>query len=270
MPNYLPPTGYFSWKGQTFNQITTTIQKNNATIGAQDGSTPINLRNYFKSRPLKIYRREIATNAPARCNYRTSLRIDEFNSPNGYIISNSNNDTGLENTLDINLSENVYMRDGCNLNNTDSCMTQASNALRRVRSSGMIKRKYDPISNNSTYFTNTNQYLNNRNKTYRQNLFTFTDPVSGCSAIYKPSNAQFSNQGAVSAGSLITRIKYDTVNTIASQTGTVFGTNTANALAYNTYSGNYTIKDKLGFPRKCTPSVNSAGQFKTCVSTKLI
>lgn len=269
MPNYLPPTGYFSWKGQTFNQITTTIQKNNGTIGAQNGITNTNLRNYFRARPLKIYRREIATNAASRCNYRTSLRIDEFNTPNGYITTNSSNNTGLENTLDIHLTQNIYMRDGCNLNNIESCMTQASNALRRVRSSGMIKRKYDPITNDSVYFTNTNQYLNNRNKTYRQNLFTFTDPTNGCTPTYKPSNAQFSNQGAVSAGSLITRKKYDTVNTIASQTGVIFGTNTANALAYNTYSGNYTIKDKLGFPRKCTPKVTSAGEFKTCVDTKI-
>ena len=269
MPNYLPSNGYFSWKGQTFNQITTTIQKNNATIGAQNSSTTTNLRNYFKARPLKIYRREIATNSPSRCNYRTSLRIDEFNSPNGYIISKSYNDTGLENTLDINLSQNVYMRDGCNKNNTNSCMTEASNALRRVRRSGMIKRKYDPITNDSTYFKNTNQYLNNRNKTYQQKLFTFTDPTTGCVPTYKPSNAQFSNQGAVSSSTLIARVKSDTVNTMASQTVTVFGTNTANALAYNTYSGNYTIKDKLGFPRKCTPTVNSSGEFKACISTKL-
>lgn len=266
MPNYLPPTGYFSWKGQTFNQITTTIQKNNATIGAQNGSSTTNLRNYFKARPLKIYRREIASNPPSTCNSRTSVRIDEINAPNGYVTSNYNN-TGLVNTLDINLTQNVYMRDGCT--SSDTCMTQASNALRRVRSSGMIKRKYNPITNDSVYFTNTNQYLNNRNKTYRQNMFRFTDPNTGCVPIYKPNNPQFANQGAVSASSLTARLKYDTVNTIASQTGIVYGTNTANALAYNTYSGTYTIKDRTGFPRKSIPKVTPSGEFRTCMDTKI-
>lgn len=269
MPNYLPPSGYFSWKGQTFNQITTTIQKNPATISVQNGPTGTNLRNYFKARPLKIHRREIATNAPSRCNYRTSVKIDEINSPNGYIITQSYNDTGLENTLDINLTTNTYMRGAASCNTNTNCMSQAANALRRVRSSGMIKRKYDPITNDANYFTNTNQYLDNRHKTYQKNLFTFADPDTGCAPTYKPSNSQFSTQGAVSSSARVARVKYDNVNTIASQTGVVFGNNTANALAYSTYSGNYTIKDKLGFPRKCTPKVNSAGQLTTCVDKRL-
>jgi hypothetical protein len=270
MPNYLPPSGYFSWKGQTFNQITTTIQKNTATISGQNGTTTTGLRNYFKSRPLKIYRREIATNTPSRCNYRTSVRIDEMNAPNGYMISKSYNDTGLVNTLDINLTENTYMRGASSCNTAANCMSQSANALRRVRSSGMIKRKYNAITNDATYFTNTNQYLDNRRKTYQKNQFTFVDPDTGCRPTYKPSNDQFSTQGAVSSSSLVSRIKYDTVNTIASQTGTVFGNNTANALAYSTYSGNYTIKDKLGFPRKCTPKVTPAGEFKTCTDKRLL
>jgi len=270
MPNYLPPSGYFSWKGQTFNQITTTIQKNTATISAQNGITGENLRNYFKSRPLKIYRREIATNPPSRCNYRTSVRIDELNAPNGYVISQSYNDTGLVNTLDINLTTNTYMRGNASCNTANNCLSQSANALRRVRSSGMIRRKYDPITNDATYFTNTNQYLDNRHKTYQKNLFTFVDPDTNCAPTYKPSNSQFSTQGAVSSSSLVSRKKYDTVNTIAARTGTVLGQNTANALAYSTYSGTYTIKDKLGFPRKCTPKITSSGEFRACTDTRLI
>jgi len=269
MPNYLPPSGYFSWKGQTFNQITTTIQKNTGTISAQNGTTTGSLRNYFKSRPLKIYRREIATNTPSHCNYRTSVRIDEINAPNGYMITKSYNDTGLVNTLDINLTTNTSMRSTPSCNTSTNCMSASSNALRRVRSSGMIRRKYDAITNDAKYFTNTNQYLDNRHKTYQKNLFTFVDPDTGCAPTYKPSNGQFSTQGAVSSSSLVARMKYDTVNTIASRTGAVFGTNTANALAYSTYGGNYTIKDKLGFPRKCTPKYTASGEFKACADTRL-
>lgn len=268
MPNYLPPSGYFSWKGQTFNQITTTIQKNTGTIG-QTGTSTSGLRNYFKPTPLKIYRRELATNSPSRCNYRTSVRIDELNAPNGYIISNSYNDTGLVNTLDIQLTTNTYMRGASSCNTAANCMSQTANALRRVRSSGMIRKKYNAITNDATYFTNTNQYLDNRHKTYQKNQFTFTDPDTGCAPTYKPNNSQFSTQGAVSSSSLVARRKYDTVNTVASRTGAVFGNNTGNALAYSTYGGNYTIKDKLGFPRKCTPTVTPAGEFKTCLDKHL-
>jgi len=68
---------YYSWKGKTFNQITTAIQKNSGTISLQEN----NIRNLFLSRPLKIYRREIATTTIKPCNIRTSVKIDELNMP---------------------------------------------------------------------------------------------------------------------------------------------------------------------------------------------
>lgn len=269
MPNYLPSAGFFSWKGQTFNQITTTIQKNKATISAQNGTNAANLRNYFIARPLKVYRREIATNDASRCNYRTSVRIDELNTPGGYIITNSYNDTGLVNTLDINLTTNTYLRGAASCNTSANCFSQSANALRRVRSSGMIRRKYDPITNDARYFTNTNQYLDNRHKTYQKNQFTFVDPDTGCAPIYKPSNEQFSTQGAVSSSSHVARVKYDTVNTIASRTRAAYGNDTANALAYSSKTVTYTIKDKVGFPRKCTPKVQPNGTVRACMDTHI-
>jgi hypothetical protein len=49
-----------------------------------------------------------------------------------------------------------------------------SNALKRVRSSGMISRKFLPGRNNdSAYHTDTKQYLISRNKTFNQNQYKF-------------------------------------------------------------------------------------------------
>jgi hypothetical protein len=46
-------------------------------------------------------------------------------------------------------------------------------ARRRVRSAGMINRKYNPSRNNDTYCTSSNQYLISRNRTFSQNQYNF-------------------------------------------------------------------------------------------------
>jgi hypothetical protein len=70
---------------------------------------------------------------------------------------------------------------------------------------------------------------------------------------YKPNNAQFSQQGAVSASSLITRLKYDTITSSASTFQSAFGKQVSNALAYGVPDGGYTLKMKTGFPLPQTP-----------------
>ena len=66
------------------------------------------IKNYFISRPLKIYRREIVT-TPVSCNSRISLRIDELDRPNGYLVYNSTDKTGINVPLDINLINSKYV-----------------------------------------------------------------------------------------------------------------------------------------------------------------
>jgi len=46
-------------------------------------------------------------------------------------------------------------------------------ARRRVRSAGMIRRKYNESQNNDTYCTSSNQYLVSRNRTFSQNQYNF-------------------------------------------------------------------------------------------------
>jgi hypothetical protein len=282
------PIKYYSWKGKTFSQITTNIQKNIGTIGLNTNMpTRDSNKNLFKSRPLKIYRREIAVQAPTSCS-RNSVKIDELNMPNGSII-NSKYNNGLVNTLDINLTTNQYDRASAKCNTVDTCISQQANARRRVRSSGMIRKKYDPLTANSTvsnlkYYTNTSQYLNSRNMTFQQNQSVnvksgnvnsipgtvasqsnvySTNSVNACphTIYYKPNNPQFAQQGGVSASSRLLRKKVDTITTIGSSYQTSFGMGMANALAYGVPRSNYTIKDKLGYPQKCTPTVTSTGEF---------
>jgi hypothetical protein len=71
---------------------------------------------------------------------------------------------------------------------------------------------------------------------------------------YKPSNPQFAQQGAVSSGDLITRKKYNSITNSTVAYRTAFGNSVANALAYGVPENGYTVKDKLGYPMKKTPT----------------
>jgi hypothetical protein len=182
---------YFPWKGKTLNQITSIMQKNQNT-----NSNPKNT-GIFRAGPVKLYRREIFTldnsgNIQERGNPRTSLSIDEFTRPNGYFISQnlpdcSNN--GVVNYLDpkdANITTNIYdMGEICNTcNQPTDCkssstlapniyISQEFNAKRRVRSAGMITKKYNPARNGDSYSTSNSQYLVSRNRTFDQNQYNY-------------------------------------------------------------------------------------------------
>lgn len=160
---------YFAWKGKTFVQVTTALQKNTGTIP----TTNKNIQNLFHPTPLKLYRREIASTTVSNCNPRISLSIDEINSPNGYLVYNSNNNNGMNTTLDINMTTNKYELPTSFCNSSTNCMNHANNARKRVRSSGMVSKKFNPAKNNDQYYTDTTQYLKSRNRTFEQNQFNY-------------------------------------------------------------------------------------------------
>jgi hypothetical protein len=170
---------YFTWKGKTLTQIVSAIQKNTATIALGAPTTKrISNQNLFNPRPLKIYRREIAANSTPHCNPRQSVRIAQFEQPGGTSITNSNNNigTGLATTEDaqeMNITTNSYQMSASKCNTVATCLSQQNNARKRVRSAGMIKRNYNPATNNDTYCTSTQQYLTARNRTFQQNQYNY-------------------------------------------------------------------------------------------------
>tara|TARA_B100000900_G_scaffold415213_1_gene444263 strand:+ start:2339 stop:3601 length:1263 start_codon:yes stop_codon:yes gene_type:complete len=411
-------TEIISWKGKTFDQISSVIQKNKGN----------NMVGIFKANPLKIYRRELKTNS---CNERISMSLDKINMPGGLItrgVSDNSvkNNNGLTSVLDINLTENKYERPGTgNCSNDNICFNQADNARRRVRSSGMIPKKFNENKNNDRYYTSSSQYLASRSKRFEQNQYyniksgdatvqagvnsamfnTYsTNTLSHCPKValltntsfkytwiddtevtisvpagnysisdingllskklisnhhyylnnenstkelllsmnyildtnktqlnikaggtdnfsedkysiplnvlsgteywtkvngtktpkltfddenlrnmlgltvnefstvgsfvsvnetllkpsyvpvyYKPSNSKFANQGAVDSSSRTVRLKYDSITNSTKNYRDAYGSEVANALAYGVSSYGYTIKDKIGYPNKCTP-----------------
>jgi len=157
----------FSWKGKTFTQITSMKRKNPGTITV----TSKNKASLFLPNPLKIYRREIANPIDMKnCYRRSSLSIDEFNRPNGSIINTSTQKiNGLVNTINDIQPNNSCEQPGTCLD----FLSPSSNAKRRCRSSGIIKQTYNPSNNNASYYTNSNQYLVSRNRSFEQNQYNF-------------------------------------------------------------------------------------------------
>jgi hypothetical protein len=228
------------------------------------------------------------------------VQVFDFETPGNNIVNSNITNTkadGIINTLDPNLPniQGEYPNSACdacfkNTDLEDRCLSVENNALRRVRSSGIIKRSFTTNTNinNLKYYTNTNQYLDSRNKKFQQNEYHFlrvgdatslpgtssatnnvyaSNTVAHCYAAngnpltsayvpvyYKPSNSKFAQQGGVSASSNIQRKKYDTITDAGSKLQSTFGKETANALAYSTTDSSlYSLKQKVGFPNKQTP-----------------
>ena len=162
------PRANIAWKGNVLHQITSTLQKN----GVVDGK--IGKGNQFRTMPLKIYRRELATSVSNQhgCpNSRISSSIDEFSRPGGYVISEASENAGLVNTIETPQPSSLNETYGCGPGSSNSYNCAENNAKRRCRSSGIIKRTYDPARQDLAYFTNTNQYLVSRSKTFLQNQY---------------------------------------------------------------------------------------------------
>ncbi len=291
-----------SWKGQTITQIASSIKKNTT-------SAIISENNIRLSQPLKLYRREISLSSHSSPSVqRTGIKIEHLNMPGGRGTTELTTipESALFFVADATDSNtNVTATQYCeNYSNEETCMASQSNALSRVRSSGLLRKKYNVDKNNEvSYHTNSKQYLESRNKTFNQNQFNYLkygnstvkpgDPLSGgnlyapigithCESYvdevsgetvspytqiyYKPKNHQFATQGAVSAGALITRKKFNAISTNALNFKTAYGNSVANAMAYSgDTSRRYTIKDKIGTTMPNVPIVKADGSVtKSC------
>ena len=112
------------------------------------------------------------------------------------MLSFSRNDFNVDRIiwLAFNLTENKTERPG----SCAACFSPQIDARRRVRSSGMIKRKFDLNKNNDTYYTSSNQYLVSRNRTFQQNQYNY---IRQGDTSVKPGSA-LSRNNLYSAGGL--------------------------------------------------------------------
>ena len=199
------------WKGSTFNQVVTHIKKN-GSVHSNDLS-----HNIFSALPLKGYRKEIG--AGSCSSSRNTTTIEELNRPGSSIVnSKSSICNGLVNIVDFNLTFNSSEKIG---NCVSECVvgTPETNARRRIRSSGMIKKQFDLSTDKPKYYTDSKQYLNSRNKTYAQNNFHYfragddtavqgssqsianiytTNTTTDCKRHYLPSNVSFTYEWVAS------------------------------------------------------------------------
>jgi hypothetical protein len=98
--------------------------------------------NIFRAGPLPLYRKEIASIDTPTGNPRVAASVDDFNRPNGYIIRESESCCGADHTVDMTIPNSKYETGtAVELSGyTDICFSQAENAKRRLRGSGVIKK----------------------------------------------------------------------------------------------------------------------------------
>ena len=264
-------TSHVIWKDKTFNQILTTIRKN-------DNHTIISPANMHNAPPLKIYRKEISPQNTIKSS-RIGITINSFEIPNGYTIPiNGNSNSSPTTYLDMKINDDKNV---CSIAEHGVCFSPQQNAKRRIRTSGVIKNNYN---------MDTKQYLQRRNLSFEQNQYNFlqsgnsavkpgsaasllniytmqSSPSSDCVqktiVVYKPKNSQFAQNGAVSSSSLIARKKYNVITSNAHEYLLPYGAAVANAMNYSISDSAYTYKSKLAFTVKRTPMVNKHSTIMT-------
>ena len=154
---------YYSWKGNMFYQISSFIKKNKK-------NDDLTVKLAMKPLPLIIYRKDTVSSDLETCNRRTAFKIDELDRPGSTTVSADPTNTNRNHLVNYKTNDITE----CTSINRESCINMPDmDARRRVRSAGMIRRKYNESQNNDTYCTSSNQYLVSRNRTFSQNQYNF-------------------------------------------------------------------------------------------------
>jgi len=266
-----------TWKGKTFGQITSSIQKNENSAAKMEG------RLLFMPPPLKIYRREVVTAPLKSQSAKLSTSIDILNQPGSYLVVPTDNDCeckGTMQTVDTKIPNNTTDTYECC--NSKSFLDPATVARRRLRSSGVIKNTPPSTVTTAPYCTTSKEYLSTRGKTFDQNQYHYLkegNPLSKPGAPgskdnkyalnndgnvycpdnpsfyvethYKPTNYKYSQDGGVSSSARTSRLNYNTITTNGGLYTKAYGSEVGAALSYGASSDAYTIKDKIGVPAPC-------------------
>lgn len=251
---------YPSWKGQTFGQITSSIQRNsNATLSEQKKYTQPTVLAFLPP-PLKIYRREAFTKPLKTTSTKQSTSIELLERPGSSLVVFDNTKTGCsvgdydcsgnKLTLDTNLINNRGERGLCCDTSIAEQLNPASVARRRCRSAGMYKKKNgvlqppNPESTKAPYANTTKEYLTTRGKTFKQNQYHY---LKEGNALAKPGapgsqNNKYSiNDGGsfyCDASGYYIQSEFKPSNYKFSQDGGVSSSARTNRLNYNTITTN--------------------------------
>ena len=193
-------------------------------------------------------------------NPRTSGRIFDFDRPGGTITTNSAECVGIKNTQIINNSADKVCR-----NETEKCsvfLSAEANARARVRSSGMIRKKYSADTTAPNYFTDTKQYLESRSLSYKSNSnfhvysgdVTSSAGSSGASQnIYTSSSVQNCKKENLSTEGLFKYIWFDDTSYNVVIPAGEYDVNDLNNILHATMENNYHYFIETPTKRKIFP-----------------
>ena len=272
---------YKSWKGNLFEVSSTTnsVVPTNSRPRVNGASDDPSLFTsaFGRARPLKQYRKQLQPNPNSG---KSRVSYSAFERPGGSVYLGEENvkchtgDDDCETGIVKNYIEQQPFCKVCYKSNCTSCSVGVTHIIR----SGLTDKK-DP---KQKYYHDRKAYLQSRCLTYQQKLsvnpregVTYVDSngkplppsdsytgsqvfnAQNCGndcdtgstkprvTIYKPSNSTFAVQGAVSSGSRIARLKYNTITRNGASFRSAFGQSAANAGRYRG-DGNaaYFVKSK--------------------------
>jgi hypothetical protein len=194
--------GYVSWKGTDEYANPTSITAGN--IRPLTNNDPANNAVYSHGipRPIKHYRRGTITDAGRRSGSVTTIS-QVIETPGGFVQSVSECNNGGNILVSnwspiINLTQKPQIGEmPCNTTNNQAIGGEVKKALNRVRPASTIIKP--------NYFQTSTEHLYNRCSTFDQLESHYRPNTSECgtkcenATVYKPSNAKFAQQGAVSS-----------------------------------------------------------------------
>jgi hypothetical protein len=282
--NFTYKQPYVTWKGPSTGSAVPTWSRpliNNNNNGANTGTS-------FAARPIKHWRKQLvpAANSGISKNAGIGMPMDR---PSGAVYLGAAVDCS---NCPVNLSELIptsknTVFDSFSVDPSGNCV--ACNPETNIIKSGITLL-------NNNYYTDTKAYLQSRCQTYDQKLSI--NPIPGnnytsqpsdsstgsqvyytdnCSkkcttnnsrvtTIYKPNNQQYSQQGAVSSSSRLTRLKNNTITKNGNTFKTAWGQQGANAGRYQgTSDAPYFLKSKNQI---CVPHHRDGNKTTSCITNQ--
>ena len=283
--NFTYKQPYVTWKGHSTGSTVPTWSR-----PLINNNTNTNTGTSFAARPIKHWRKQLvpAVNTGITRNASMGMPMDR---PGGSVYLGSAVDCS---NCSVNLTELIQTTKNTIFDNTKD---SSGNCLACNPETTIIKSAVTLLNKN--YFSDTKAYLQSRCQTYDQKLSTTLIPgnsyinstthqpippsdsptgsqvyyTENCSkkcatvnsvvrTIYKPNNQQYSQQGAVSSSSRLTRLKNNTITKNGNSFKTAWGQQQANAGRYQgTSDSTYFLKTKN---QTCVPFHRDGNKTTSC------